>query len=157
MSRKCSAENVSLAFGQVLLNLRKNVSENRFKESSLVYLFNKQNHTWLLVGIKFLLSCSTLYFTRLLGSLAERKLHVYAHPCMPNPLYLIKLTAIQILVTHLVKHSVFWFRNAFLSDKKSSSVTRPARRHFFMYNLVCLNIPNICKFWVEILRLKSQK
>ena len=37
----------------------------------LLFLYDKQNHTWLLVGIKFLFSCSTRHLTRSLRSLVS--------------------------------------------------------------------------------------
>ena len=68
-------ENVCLAFGTILKNLRKS-SESGWeifgkssKTSSLVCFYNKQNSTCPLVDTNFVLSCSTRYLTRSLHSL----------------------------------------------------------------------------------------
>ena len=49
----------------------------------LLSLFNKWNNSWLLVGVEFLFSCSTLYLTGELSSCTlEDKSHNYASPCI---------------------------------------------------------------------------
>ena len=49
----------------------------------LLSLFNKWNNSWLLVGVEFLFSCSTLYLTGELSSWTlEDKSHNYARPCI---------------------------------------------------------------------------
>ena len=49
----------------------------------LLSLFNKWNNSWLLVGVEFLFSCSTLHLTGELSSWTlEDKSHNYARPCI---------------------------------------------------------------------------
>ena len=49
----------------------------------LLYLYDKQNNTWLFVDMEFLFSCSTRHLTRELSSLTlEEKFHIYARLCI---------------------------------------------------------------------------